>query len=147
VIIKLFASTDRAIRIALCENLSQIIEHLDSKTVCDKIFPNLATGFNDTSPVIREHTLKTILVIIGKLTQKVINNELLKYLAKLQSDAEPGIRTNTTICIGKISKYLSEDTKKKVFVSAFTRSLQDPFPPSRNAGLLALSGFSYFLMI
>lgn len=43
-----------------------------------------------------------------KLSERIINYELLKYLAKLQMDPEPGIRTNTVICLGKIAKYLSE---------------------------------------
>ncbi|KAJ3282146.1 hypothetical protein HK104_011070, partial [Borealophlyctis nickersoniae] len=139
IIIKLFASPDRSIRISLCENLGHFIEHLGNKVVTDKIFPNLATGFHDTSAIIREHTLKSVLLIITKLSDKIINNDLLRYLAKLQQDEEPGIRTNTTICLGKISKYLNDTTKKRVLLVAFLRSLNDPFPPSRNAGLLALA--------
>ena len=41
-----------------------------------------------------------------------MNNDLLRYLAKLQTDDEPGIRTNTTICLGKISKYFSESVRQ-----------------------------------
>lgn len=43
------------------------------------------------------------------MSERIINTQLLKYFAKLQMDQEPGIRTNTTICLGKISQYLSED--------------------------------------
>lgn len=43
-----------------------------------------------------------------QLSDKIINYELLKYLAKLQMDEEPGIRTNTTICLGKIAKNLND---------------------------------------
>jgi hypothetical protein len=53
-------------------------------------------------------------------------------------DVEPGIRTNTTICLGRISKHLSQGTRQKVLIPAFVRSLHDPFVPARNAGLLAL---------
>ncbi|KAI9197249.1 armadillo-type protein [Polychytrium aggregatum] len=144
IIVRLFSSNDRSIRSSLCENLGHFVEHLSTKVVNDKIFPNLATGFGDTSALIRELTLKSILLIIGKLSERVINNDLLRYLAKLQTDEEPGIRTvglctNTTICLGKISKHLSDSTRKKILIPAFTRSLHDPFPPSRNAGLLALA--------
>ncbi|KAJ3090318.1 hypothetical protein HK102_004122 [Quaeritorhiza haematococci] len=139
IIVKLFASPDRSVRITLCENLGQFVEHLSPKIVNDKIFPNLATGFNDTSAVVREHTVKSVLLIIQKLTDRIINNDLLRYLAKLQMDEEPGIRTNTTICLGKISKHLNETSKKKVLIAAFSRSLNDPFPPARNAGLLAFA--------
>lgn len=74
-----------------------------------------------------------------KLNTKVIHNDLLKYMSKLQTDLEPGIRTNTTICLGKLSPFLDEDTRNRVLVTAFTRALHDPFPPSRTAALLAIS--------
>ncbi|RKO89272.1 armadillo-type protein, partial [Blyttiomyces helicus] len=144
IIVKLFASPDRAIRVTLCENMGHFIEHLDSRTVTDKIFPNMATGFNDSSAIIREHTLKSVLMIIPKLSEKIVNNDLLRYLAKLQQDEEPGIRTNTAICLGKIGKHLNESTRKKVLVPAFLRSLGDPFTPARNAGLLALAATAEF---
>ncbi|KAJ3333178.1 hypothetical protein HDU76_010782 [Blyttiomyces sp. JEL0837] len=143
-IVKMFASPDRQIRISLCENLPSFINLLNDKLVNDKIFPNLATGFTDVSPIIREWTLKSVLVIVGKLSDRVINNDLLRFLAKLQTDDEPGIRANTTICLGKICKHMNEPTKKKVLVPAFTRSLHDPFPPARNAGLLAFAATSEF---
>ncbi|KAJ3020363.1 hypothetical protein HKX48_000892 [Thoreauomyces humboldtii] len=139
IVVKLFASTDRAIRVSLCEGLPGLIGNLSAKIVTDKIFPNLALGFMDTSAVIREHTLKSVLVIVPKLSEKIVNNDLLRFLAKLQQDEEPGIRTNTTICLGKISKNLNDATKKRVLVPAFLRSFGDPFPPSRTAGLAALA--------
>ena len=137
IIVKLFSTPDRAVRVSLCENLPIYINHLSQSIVSDKIFPNLSSGFGDTNAIVREITLKSILVIIPKLSEKIINNDLLRYLAKLQADEEPGIRTNTTICIGKLSKFLTDAVKKKVLVSAFIRSLNDSFPPSRNAGLMA----------
>jgi SCY1-like protein 1 len=85
IIVKLFALPDRAMRITLCENLSGIIEHLSMNTVSKLIFPNLATGFHDASPPVREKTLMAILVIIPKLSENIINNDLLRYLAKLQT--------------------------------------------------------------
>jgi len=89
-----------------------------------------------------------------KLNDRNINGDLLKYLAKTQSDEQPGIRTNTTICLGKIAKYLNAtvplelinliQTRKKVLVAAFVRSLRDAFVHARNAGLMALSATSEF---
>jgi hypothetical protein len=38
-----------------------------------------------------------------------------------QMDEHPGIRTNTTICLGKIAMYLTEQTRQKVLVAAFLR--------------------------
>ncbi|KAJ1555990.1 hypothetical protein HK405_009255, partial [Cladochytrium tenue] len=138
-VVKLFSLPDRAIRVSLCENLGSFINHLSTKVVSEKIFTNLATGFMDTNAIVREATLKSVLVLIPKLNERLLNNDLLRYLAKLQTDEEPGIRANTTICIGKISRMLNETTQKKVLVVAFLRSLNDPFPPSRTAGLAALA--------
>ncbi len=97
------------------------------------------TGFTDLAPVVREQTVKAVLTIITKLSDRVINGELLKYLAKTSNDEQPGIRTNTTICLGKIAKHLGGSSRPKVLIAAFTRSLRDPFVHARNAALLALA--------
>lgn len=106
----------------LLDNLPIMIEHLPQKIVNDKIFLNLVsllfevqvrsksnsqvTGFTDSAPVVREQTVKAVLIIITKLSDRTVNGDLLKYLAKTANDEQPGIRTNTTICLGKIAKYL-----------------------------------------
>lgn len=92
-------------------------------------------GFSDAEPMLRENSLKSVLTIIPKLSDRNINGELLKNLAKTQNDVQPGIRTNTTICLGKIAHYLGKNTRQKVLVAAFTRSLRDPFVHARNAAL------------
>ena len=91
------------------------------------------------APVVREQTLKSVLTIITKLSDRTINGELLRYLAKTANDEQPGIRTNTTICLGKIAKHLGTSTRSKVLIAAFARSLRDPFVHARNAALLALA--------
>ncbi|KAK5277913.1 Nuclear aminoacylation-dependent tRNA export pathway component, partial [Cryomyces antarcticus] len=100
------------------------------------------TGFTDLAPVVREQTVKAVLTIIGKLSDRTINGELLRYLAKSANDEQPGIRTNTTICLGKIARYLGNNTRGKVLSAAFARSLRDPFVHARNAALMALAATS-----
>ncbi|KAF9141463.1 hypothetical protein BGX30_004760 [Mortierella sp. GBA39] len=139
VLVKMFASTDRSIRLSLLENLSGFIERINKKVVNEKIFPSMALGFTDTAPIIREWTVKSVLLVIGKLSDKTINYDLLRYLGKLQTDEEPGIRTNTVICLGKIAKHLNDSMKAKILVPAFTRSLRDPFAHARVASLMALN--------
>lgn len=138
VIVRLFQSPDRAMRVALLDSLPLMIDHLSQKLVTDKIFPQMVTGFTDLAPVVREQTVKAVLVVISKLSDRLINGELLRYLAKTANDDQPGIRTNTTICLGKIAKNLGPNSRTKVLVAAFTRSLRDPFVHARNAALLAL---------
>ena len=139
VIVRLFANPDRAIRVCLLDNLPQMIDHLSQKAVNDKIFPQMVTGFTDVAPLVREQTVKAILTIISKLADRTVNGELLKHLAKTSNDEQPGIRTNTTICMGKIARNLGPNTRQKVLIAAFTRSLRDPFVHARHAGLLALA--------
>ncbi|KAJ3000789.1 hypothetical protein HDV02_003591 [Globomyces sp. JEL0801] len=132
-IIKLFASSDRSIRLALCEKMDLYLNHLSDQ---------MSAGFLDTMPIIREQTLKAVALIAPKLNSKTINNSLLRMLAKLQTDQEPGIRTNTTICLVKLSKYFDDSVKSKVLLQAFLRSLHDPFPFARKAGLMGITATS-----
>lgn len=56
-------------------------------------------------------------------------------MAKLQLDPEPGIRTNTTICLGLLAPNLPEKVQERVLVAAFSRALRDPFGPARISGI------------
>ena len=139
VIIRLFSSPDRALRVCLLDNLPHMIDHLSQKLVTDKIFPQMVTGFGDLAPVVREQTVKAVLVVVPKLSDRVINGELLRHLAKTANDEQPGIRTNTTICLGKIARNLGQGSRAKVLSAAFARSLRDPFVHARNAALMSLA--------
>ncbi|KAL6853771.1 hypothetical protein ACP4OV_019800 [Aristida adscensionis] len=139
-IVKLFASNDRAIRVSLLQHIDQFGESLAAQTVDEQVFPHVATGFSDTSAFLRELTLKSMLILAPKLSQRTISGSLLKYLSKLQVDEEPAIRTNTTILLGNIANYMNDGTRKRVLINAFTvRALRDTFPPARAAGIMALS--------
>lgn len=137
-LLKAYGSPDRSTRMALLENLALYAERMDNKVVVDKLWPNLITGFNDSVPVIREATLKAILPLAPKLSDRILNNDLLRVLARTQVDPEAGIRTNTTILLGRLVPHLSVSTRKKVLIPAFSRSLKDQFVHARIAGLMAL---------
>lgn len=139
VIVRLFSSPDRALRVCLLDNLPRMIDHLSQKIVTDKIFPQMVTGFADLAPVVREQTVKAVLVVAPKLSDRILNGELLRHLAKTANDEQPGIRTNTTICLGKIARNLGVSSRAKVLSAAFSRALRDPFVHARNAALLALA--------
>ncbi|KAF1358769.1 ARM repeat-containing protein [Lizonia empirigonia] len=139
VVVRLFANPDRAIRVCLLDNLPLMIDHLPQRLVNDKIFPQMVTGFTDVAPVVREQTVRAILTVVPKLSDRVVNGELLRHLAKTANDEQPGIRTNTTICLGKIARNLGVGSRAKVLAAAFARSLRDPFVHARNAALLALA--------
>lgn len=57
-IVKLFASTDRVTRSRLLQQLDSFINHFQPQVVNDQIFPQVAHGFLDTNPTIREQTVK-----------------------------------------------------------------------------------------
>ncbi|XP_022745761.1 N-terminal kinase-like protein isoform X2 [Durio zibethinus] len=144
-IVKLFASNDRAIRVSLLQHIDQYGESLSAQVVDEQVYPHIATGFADTSAFLRELTLKSMLVLAPKLSQRTMSGTLLKYLSKLQVDEEPAIRTNTTILLGNIASYLNEGTRKRVLINAFTvRALRDAFSPARGAGVMALCATSSY---
>lgn len=144
-IVKLFASNDRAIRVALLQHIDQYGESFSAQVVDEQVYPHVATGFADTSAFLREMTLKSMLVLAPKLSQRTISGSLLKYLSKLQVDEEPAIRTNTTILLGNIASHLNEGTRKRVLINAFTvRALRDTFSPARGAGVMALCATSSY---
>ncbi|KAJ9114995.1 hypothetical protein QFC22_005323 [Naganishia vaughanmartiniae] len=137
-VVRLYASPDRGTRMALLEGLAEYGDRLEKGMVNDKIWPHLITGFADTVAVIREATVKAIPIIAPKLSDRLLNNDLLRLLAKMQIDPEPSIRTNTCILLGRLAPLLGPNTKKKVLVAAFARSLKDSFVHARVAGLMAL---------
>ena len=67
VVVRLFAIPDRAIRVNLLENLPKFIDHLSQRVVNDKIFPEMMTGFMDLAPIVREQSVKAVLVVINKV--------------------------------------------------------------------------------
>ncbi|WWC64691.1 uncharacterized protein I303_107302 [Kwoniella dejecticola CBS 10117] len=137
-VVKLYTSPDRGTRMALLDGLNEYADKMDNKMVQEKVWPNLITGFADTVPIIREATVKAVFPLASKLSDRILNNDLLRLLAKMQMDTEPSIRTNTCILLGRLAPILGPNTKKKVLVPAFARSLKDPFVHARVAGLMAL---------
>ncbi|XP_063584982.1 N-terminal kinase-like protein isoform X2 [Penaeus indicus] len=139
-VVKLFSSSDRATRLKLLQQMESLVEYMDPKTVNDQVFPQLATGFSDSNPTIREQTVKSIMFLAPKLNYNNLNIEVLKHFARLQlKDEQGGIRTNTTVCLGKVAQNLHPDIRQKCLTSAFTRAMRDPFPPARIAGIMAIA--------
>jgi hypothetical protein len=62
------------------------VEHIRTTTASNDIFPSVALGFTDTVQAVREETVKSMVLLAPKLNGNILNNQLLKYLAKLQMD-------------------------------------------------------------
>jgi SCY1-like protein 1 len=137
-VLKWFALPDRTLRICLLQNIDTIIPHLDATQVAS-IWAPLSQGFTDGAPQLRELTVKSLVQLAPKLGERIINGDMLKFLAQLQVDPVPGIRCNTTVCLGKLANLMTPAVRQKVLLQAFSRALKDPFPPTRKASLAAMS--------
>lgn len=49
-----------------------------------------------------------MVLLVPKLSEATISKDLLKHFAILQQDELSSIRTNTTICLGKVACHFSE---------------------------------------
>lgn len=138
-----FASEEieRGVKTDLYNKLDMFVPHMDDSTVNTQLFPAMCAAFQDmAAPALRDAAVKAVLTICGRLTEKNLNSVLMSHFARLQVDPEPAIRTNTTVCLGKLGPELSNTAKTKVLAAAFLRSLKDPFPHARAAGLTAILG-------
>jgi SCY1-like protein 1 len=130
----LFVVKDRGVRGALLSKVPLMTQHLDKKTLNASVFEPLCSGFNDSSPALRELTLKATLNMVPSLNPPSLE-KLSRYLIRLQSDTETSIRTNSVIFIAKLASHLSETTLQKMLMPAFTRAMKDTFAPCRLAAL------------
>ncbi|XP_025207454.1 N-terminal kinase-like protein isoform X2 [Melanaphis sacchari] len=139
-IIKLYESNDRATRLLLLSSIEIYAKRLKADLLNTNIFPLLVSGMADANPSIRELTVRSTFYISSKLNYNNLNVELMRHFARLQmKDEQVSIRTNTTICLGKIAQHLDPKNRSKILFSAFSRALKDPFAPSRIAGVAAFS--------
>lgn len=134
----LFRVNDRAVRGALLSRMQFFAANLDAPMLNSAVFEPMCSGFSDSSSALRELTLKSAIALVSVLTTANLE-KLTRYLVRLQSDPENGIRTNTVIFIGKVSPNLSDMTRSKLILPAFVRSMSDPFYPCRLAGLRSMS--------
>ncbi|AQZ13890.1 CEX1 (YOR112W) [Zygosaccharomyces parabailii] len=136
-----FALQDRQIRFLLLIYLPKIVNHLEKREVSDKIYPRFSMGLADTDSTLRLQTLKSIPVIVPYITERQLNNEMLRYLAKTQVDVDVEIRAWTVIIITKISTLLSSSSgnRANILATAFTKSLKDPNIKTRLAALYGLN--------
>lgn len=130
---------DRALRIELYAKIGMFLPHLDNKQINNSVFPTMCTAFQDMqTPALRDGAVKAVLGVAPYLAEKNLNSVLMSHFARLQVDPEPAIRTNTTVCLGKLASKLTQNARSKVLIPAFLRALKDPFPPARAAGVNAI---------
>eukprot|EP00903_Cladosiphon_okamuranus_P016041 g14811.t1 len=133
----LFAVNDRGVRVMLLTSIPSYGKRLEDKVVNDQVFDPLCAGFTDAAAPLRELTLKSMVAFTQQLSEKNMNEKLIKHLARLQGDTEDSIRTNAIIFLGKVAAQLSPAVRDKVLLPAFARGVKDPFVATRLAGLRA----------
>jgi SCY1-like protein 1 len=140
----LFGVNDRGVRGSLLQKASLFAKSMDKNALNQAVFEPMCSGFSDSSAALRELTLKATLVLVPHLTQPNLE-KLSRYLVRLQSDPEASIRTNTVIFFSKLAPYLTDTTRQKLLLPAFTRALKDNFKPCRMAALQStLKAKEYF---
>lgn len=134
-----FKISDRQLRFLLLVYFPSYIPRLTNNDVVERIFPPFVQGLADTDSTIRIQTLKRVPDIISMITERQLNNDLLRHLAKTQMDPNEDIRTWTILVISKLSKKLSQSSNRSGILStAFTKSLKDPAVKPRLAALYGL---------
>ncbi|QLQ79684.1 hypothetical protein HG537_0C03320 [Torulaspora globosa] len=136
-----FGLTDRQVRFLLLIYLPKITKHLNRNEISTKIYPHFVQGMADSDTTLRLQTLKSIPTIVPFITERQLNNELLRYLAKTQVDVDVEIRTWTVIIITQISTLLSTSSgnRSNILATAYTKSLKDPKTKPRLAALHGLT--------
>ena len=137
IVAKLFTVPDRGVRSILLNSVAFLTKKLDKNALNSSVFEPLCSGFNDSSPVLREMTLKATQTLVPSLSAPNLE-KLSRYLVRLQSDAETSLRTNAVMFIAKIAPHLSDVSRDKMLLSAYARSLKDPFSPCRLSALQSL---------
>jgi SCY1-like protein 1 len=108
-----------------------------------------ANGFTDASPELRELSIVSLALLAPRLSARILDTAL-GFIGALLNDPEPGIRTNTVVCLAKVAPYLSQGTRARVLLPGFGARLRDPFPPARVAavrGMLCAYPFPFFLVV
>jgi SCY1-like protein 1 len=145
VLLQLFDLSDRGIRAALMAALSSLAPKFSEASLNGRVFESVLGALGDQAWQLRELTVKNLLCMVERLSDRNLNDRLLRALAKLQGDMEPSVRTNTTILLGRMASHIKEGIRARTLLPAFMKSCKDPFPHARLAGLKAAAACaSYF---
>ncbi|XP_014748887.1 PREDICTED: N-terminal kinase-like protein [Sturnus vulgaris] len=133
VLVRLFSSPERGLRLRLLQLLEEFIEFLPEATVDSQIFPHVAHGFLDSNPAIREQTVKSMVLLAPKLGEGRRGGELPRLLLRVQGgDALGPLRCNATLCLGRLAPHLPPQGVSCPWTGPGTRGGERP--PDRDLG-------------
>ncbi|CAK9005208.1 unnamed protein product [Durusdinium trenchii] len=135
-VVKLFASPDRAVRFRLLTSLGEMIEFLATRVLGGdrEVLGSVRRPFD------RER--QSMIFFVARLKPKTVENRVLKLLIKMMQDSEASIRTNALICVGRVSSHLPAASVSPTLMTVVGMGLKDPFTPCRCAALQTLSATS-----
>lgn len=131
------ASPYQPIRFVLMSNVTLYAHHLDAKTVSHQVWPLVWKSFQSTNELERTAAINSIRILLPKFSERLLNNDLLRELAKIQKDVRPLLRLQATQLLSEMSPRLTSRTKADVLIPAFACSLRDTFDETRLAGIKA----------
>lgn len=131
------ASPFQPIRAVLMADVALYAHHLDTKSVSHQLWPLVWKSFQSASDAQRTAAIDSIRLLIPKFNERILNNELLRELAKMQKDVRPYLRLHATQLLSELSPRLSARTKADVLIPAFACSLRDTYDDTRLAGIQA----------
>ena len=145
VVVKLFGNPDRALRVTLLQHLAGYVNILSPELTAETIYPHVAQGFTDSHAMLRELSVKACLHLVPKMNEgsdgisETKSMDVAKQLGvRLSTDQEPIIRTNSIVCLGKITKSLTEKTREKLVLPGLIKGTRDQFKSARGAATMAL---------
>jgi SCY1-like protein 1 len=138
-VVRLFASPERATRVALLTHIEALLPAVDDKVLNGGLFEQWAAGLTDASSVLRELTVRSIVTLAPRLSAGNVDPKLLRLLRKTLVDADPTVRVNATICVGRVCELLAKPRQDDFVLPALARGLRDPYPQSRTVAVRALS--------
>lgn len=144
---KSFPLADRSVRLVLVKILPQILSSTSNLTIQvltdyeiqDKVYPQLTTGLSDTEPLLRHATLSTIPNIIPHITDRQLNNDLLRHLAKLQTDKNPQMRRAVIDNLVLMGAKMHANTRTGVLITALGKGMRDSDYDVRLAAVKAIA--------
>lgn len=134
-ITRLFSVPDRGIRMILCKFLGKLSELIPKSILNDSLYPLLASGFNDSHPLVRKESLLAVIEIAPKLKSKVLNGDFSKQLTRLQGDSNVEVRTFIATSFERLVYLFEGEGGKSLALTVYCRALQDQANECRMAAI------------
>ncbi|EAX97128.1 hypothetical protein TVAG_469010 [Trichomonas vaginalis G3] len=129
---ELFSIRSTELRLELLSQMPKIVPNVDKSIANDVIFREIFPGLNDV--LVRQATIIAMVPLAPLLTSDNIS-ALMRTLDRLQEVDDAQVRTNSVICLAKISEYIE---KVQFLAQAFAKSARDGFAPARKASVAAM---------